>query len=205
MNDDKRKVNLVPIDPGTHDWLVNQANITGKSIADHAGYLLDDAATQWEPPTEDEPERMVLWDYHRELRKKRMRDMVYRTAELYNDNPTDTAADLLAKQCERAEMDYMEVISKVKDDPYSSLIIFSHNGTKLGECIRWLSGTLRGIDSDFPVSLLEKTAAKRGYNMAMLNRAKRAMNQDSTSPRVMSVRKSFGWSWRMEEVEEQRT
>lgn len=199
MNDDKKKVNLIPIDEDTHKWIVKQANEQGESIANCAGRLLDEVSRTWEPPTEDEPERMVLWDYHRELAKKRTRDMVYRTAELYNENPTSESADVLAKQCERAEMDYREVIDKVRDDPYSSLVLFSHNGTKLGECIRWLSGTLRKAASDFPVSLLEKTAAKRGYNMAMLNRAKRAMNQDSESPKVMSVRKSSGWSWRLEE------
>ena len=205
MSDDKKKINLVPVDPATHSWLVEQANAEGESIAKHAGHLLNDAMTEWKPPTEDEPERMVLWDYYRELRKKRMRDLVYRTAEMYNESPSSESAEVLAKQCERAEMDYREVIDKVRDDPYSSLIIFSHNGTKLGECIRWLSGTIRDTPTDFPVNLLEKMAAKRGYNMAMLNRAKKAMNMDSDSPKVMSVRKSFGWSWRLEEREEQGT
>lgn len=202
MSDDKKRINLVPIDPETHEWLVKRANAKGESIAGHAGRLLNDAMASWEPPTEDEPERMVLWDYYRELRKKKIRDIVYRTAELYNDNPTAESAEVLAKQCERAEMDYREVIDKVRDDPFSSLIVFSYNGTKLGECIKWLSGTLRNAPMDFPVSMLEKTADKRGYNMTMLNRAKRAMNKDSESPKVISVRKPFGWAWRMEEEPE---
>lgn len=200
MSDVKKRINMVDIEEPTHEWLVQQANIMGMSIKDYAGYLIDDARLKkWKKPSKDEPERLALWNYHQALIAERKKDIAYKMAAMYECDKTEEMADLLARQCELAGLDYSEVIRQVQDDPYSSLVAFSHNGTKLGECIRWLGNVLKGKKVGLPASAVFSMAHDKGYSQTMLNRAKRAMNADINSPKVLSVRKANGWFWQLKE------
>lgn len=201
LDKDRKRINLVDVDDETHKWLVREANKVGMSIRGYAGYLLENARAAWEPPTEGEPERLALWNYHCALGKKNLHDLAYRMAALYEYNPTEEMAERLAEQCELAGLDYREVMQRVADDPFSSLIAFSHNGTKLGECIRWLSKFLAGKQSGLPARVLLSLGERRGYGETMMNRAKRAMNNDPESPRIISIRMAQGWYWKLEERE----
>lgn len=199
MSDDTKRINLIDIEPRTHSWLVKQANEMGMSIRGYAGYLLDNVCVSWKPPTEGERERMILWQYHKALVEETLRDLVYRTAAIYSKYPTEELAETLASQCELAGLDYGEVIHRIEDDPYSSLVAFSHNGTKLGECIEWLSSILTGKEVGLPASAILTMGEQRNFSHATLNRAKRAMSRDKDSPKVISVRCSTGWLWKLED------
>jgi hypothetical protein len=200
-NDDKKRINLIEIEPETHSWLVKRANEAGMSINGYAGYLLDDVRLTWRPPNPDTatPEQIALWNYHQVLVQDYKRKLAYRTAAIYEQNKTEEMADRLKEQCEIAGLDYSEVMQEVEDDPYSSLVAFSHNGTKLGDCIRWLGSKLQDKEDGLPVTVLMSIGKQLGYNSTMMNRAKRAMNHDSRSPRVVSIRKSEGWCWKVKE------
>jgi len=201
LEKDKKRINLVDVSDETHKWIVRKANEAGMSIRGYAGFLLERAKTEWKPPEEGGPESQALWNYHQALGKKNLHDLAYRMASLYEYNPTEEMAERLAQQCEFAGLDYREVIQRVADDPFSSLVAFSHNGTKLGECIRWLSKFLAGKQNGLPARVLFSLGDRQGYGETMMNRAKRAMNNDPESPRVISVRQAQGWYWKLEERE----
>jgi len=199
MKDDKKRINLIDIEPDTHDWLVRLANEKGMSIKDFAGYLLDDARGKWKHPDSSEPERLALWNYYEALAQEQLRKLAYRVAAMYERNQTEEMAETLARQCELAGLDYREVIQQVEDDPFSSLVAFSHNGTKLGDCISWLGDMLAGQEKGLPVRILIAIGKQRGFNETLMNRAKRAMNADLGSPSVTSVRKTNNWFWRLKD------
>lgn len=204
LEKDRKRINLVDVNDETHKWLVRGANERGMSIRGYAGYLIEDAKAKWKPPTEGEPGRLALWNYHQAVAKKNLQDLAYRMASLYEYNPTEEMAERLVQQCELVGLDYREVLQRVADDPFSSLVAFSHNGTKLGECIRWLSKFLAGKQNGLPARVLLSVGNRQGYGETMMNRAKRAMNNDPESPRVISIRQAQGWYWKLEEREDSR-
>ena len=201
-DDKKKRINLVDVNDETHQWIVRKANEAGMSIRGYASFLLERARAEWKPPEESNPESQALWNYHQALGRKNLQDLAYRMAALYEYNQTEEMAERLAQQCEYAGLDYREVLQRVTDDPFSSLIAFSHNGTKLGECIRWLSKILAGKEMGLPARAIFALGEREGFGETMLNRAKRAMNNDLESPRVLSVREAQGWHWKLQERED---
>jgi hypothetical protein len=197
--EDKRKVNCIFIEPATHSWLIEQANIAGESLGDYVGLLLDDVSSQWEPPTNEEPSRMLRWNLVRAQRRKRQVDDVFRLASIYNDLQEDDIADLLQEQCDLAGLDYAEVMREVGRDPFSTIVAHSRDGSKFGQCIRWLSKAMRDRSEPVPARTVIAAAAEEGFGNAMLQRAKRAINQDHTSPNIVSVKDGVGWTWVLEE------
>lgn len=199
-NDDKKYLTNVPIDPMTHDRLVMLANKEGVKLADLVGEMLDEDFYGWQPPNaEEQPGQRAMYNEFRVRQRQRLKQSVYTLAAVYKEDPTEENADILAEQCELAGLDYKEVVDRVGKDPFSSLIAFSRNGSKAGDCIKWLSETMRAAHDGLTVQQVKALADERGFKMSMVNRCKRAINNDYDSPNIVSERQSTGWVWTLSE------
>ena len=203
MRDDKKKFSLVPVDPSTHSALVKIANQQGVPPNELLGNLADAYFINWEIPDESKPLERAGWLSFKSQARARCRDDVYRAASHYLEHPTEIGAEELAEQCDLVGLDYTQVIKEIKSDPFSSMIEFSRNGSKTGEAIRWLSKEMIKREQ-LPAKLLFALAHKAGFNQPILNAAKRAINANTSSPMIKSVRTSTGWNWRIETMENEK-
>lgn len=199
--DGKKCINKVWVDDETHTALLNGANKQGDTIASYAGAILDDAAISEKPNFSDDadPFARLHWNWYRFKLKQRSIEKVHRAAAIYSENPTDENADSLEQMCADAGLDYKDVINRTKNDPFSSIVANSRNGTKYGRCIRWLPDTIVKMGGRVPVSTLNTMAAIEGFDSSMLNRVKRAINGDANTPNILSERESNGWIWVLDE------
>lgn len=206
MSDDMKKINLIAVEDSTFAWVVSQANACGKSVADFVGLLVDEVALTWRPPTGEEPDRLLFWDWVQSQQEERKRKMVYQTAAIYQShrNPTEEEADRLARMCETAGLDYKEVIKEISSDPFSSIIMQSRNGTATGQCMRWLADVIKER-GHVPVKIIRALANKDGFSQSTLDRARAAINMDAKSPSIETRRSGPGWEWYVGEEEVQGT
>lgn len=202
-HDDKRKLNCIYVEPATHAWLVEMANSHGEMLGDFAGMVLDDISSNWTYPTNEEPQRLLRWNVIEALRRKRQVDDVYKLAAIYQELQEDALADRLQEQCELAGLAYEEVIERVGNDPFSSIIANSRDGSKFGQCVKWLSQVLRDHRGAVAVNALEQAAEESGFAVSMLKQAKRAINRDPSTPTIRSIKSGVGWTWVLEQEQEE--
>jgi hypothetical protein len=198
MRDDKKKFSLVPVDPATHSILVGIANQEGVPPNELLGHIADTKFISWEIPDSSKPLERARWLSFKSRIRARCRDEVYRCAVSYLEHPTEKGAEDLAEQCDLVGLDYTQVIKEIKSDPFSSMVEFSRNGSKTGECIRWLAGEMLER-KHISAKLVFALGQKKGFNQTVVNAAKRAINADIKSPMIKSVRTSTGWDWAIEE------
>lgn len=207
MNDDKKIMNFVPVDPSTFEWLTTMANKQGERVNDFSGILLDELAmSNWTlpKPGESEDDNLFFWFFQEALKRRRRRELIYKAAAIYLDDPTEEAAEQLEEMCVIAGLAPEEVIGEVRDDPFSNVIKESFDGTKLGRCTRWLAdamsehGEIRQVD-------LVRIGMSEGFDETMLNRAKRRINMDTETPHIQSKRVpgEKGWKWCVIEPQQQ--
>lgn len=203
MSDDKKTLNYINVDTEVFSWLVNQANAQGERLGDFVGAVLEEVSQTWCPPMEDEPERLLFWNYMKVQREERLRKMVYQAAAIYHNhpNPTEDEADRLASMYEAAGMDYKEVVKEVSDDPFSSIIAHSQNGSATGQCMRWLAGVMKNRKV-MPVKLVMVKARQEGFSDSTLTRARGAINMDDKSPTIATRKRAYGWEWYIEDDED---
>lgn len=203
MSDDKKRINLITIEEQTLSLLLNQANVQGKSLGNFVGLLLDEYAFTWKPPAKEEPDRLLFWDWVQAQQEEQKRKMVYQVAAIYQSrkNPTEEEAERLARMCETAGLDYKEVVKEISNDPFSSIVMHSRNGTATGQCMRWLAGVMKDRKR-MPVNLIEIKASQKGFSRSTLNRARRAINMDTKSPTIETEKIGKGWQWYIRGEEE---
>ena len=202
MKDDKKRINLISVDPVTHEWLVSQANRTGVPVADYAGLLLDKAyinypETQKEPQSPDETLYQLSAKYDRQQRRQQL---VLRMAAVYLDGNEDdtTVAEDLATACDAAGMDYDEVIKSSKDNPFTSLVEHKRHNGKQGACIDWLMKVMTE-NKVIAVSEIVSVGEQMGFNYPMIKNAKGYINRSSAAFGIKSIRIDVGWQWVLEE------
>jgi len=195
MRDDKKKINVVPIEPATHEALINFANQKGVAVNEFLGYLADTHfVSSLCEPKPDKPLQRAAWLSLQSKYEAKLRDEVYQAAGRYLERPTENGAERLAEQCDLMGLDYAEIISEIKSDPFSSMVEYSRNGSKTGDCIRFLIKEMNERKR-FPAKLVFALGKQRGFNRSLVNSAKRAVNNDPKSPEIKSIRTSNGWDW----------
>lgn len=200
MPDDKRVVSRIYVEPDTHTELLNKANEEGEPLASFIGHVLDEVMETWEPPDADsKPEKRLYWNWVRSARRKRQRDRVYHAAAVYAAHPDERGAEALEAMCEDAGLDYSEIRQTADNDPFSSIIAASRDGTKFGACLKWLPGVLIEHDGKMATMALKAVAKEKGFSESMLDRVKRAINNDPETPRIQSVRMGHNWEWQLVE------
>lgn len=199
--DDKKRLNLVDVQPSTHSWLIKKANEEGMNIKDYAGVLLDLVCmNDWQPPIDDKAplHAQGYWAFVQIMNQRRMREYAYAAAAAYKEEPSDETAEWLARLCEAAGLNYDSLISIVDNDPFSSLVINAKgNDSKFGQCMQWLPQELLEAGGQLPYSEIQARAEKRGFSMSMVGRVKKAINADSETPSIVSERQSYGWDWKV--------
>jgi len=199
MQDDKKIMNFVPTDPATFEWLTMMANKQGERVNEFAGMLLDELAmTNWTLPEPGEKQKdgRFFWLFQEALKRRRQRELIYKAAAIYLDDPTEDAAEQLEEMCDIVGLVPEEVVGEIRDDPFSNMIKESYNGTKMGRCIRWLIESL-SEHTELPQKEIVKIGMAEGYDETMLNRAKRRINLDDSTPTIQSQRipGAKGWKW----------
>ena len=203
-SDDRKKLNRISVEPTTHEWLVEMANRDGEGVGDYAGALLDMLSGSCKPDAPlgsdkfDDNNIQVFWSWYRFRQKERLKNRVYQAAAIYAADPDEDGAERLANMCERANMDYTEVKDRAENDPFSSLIASTRNGTKFGECMRWLPEFLTEHGGQVPVAPLRVMASQYGFTPSMLDRVKRAIQSDPDTPTIMSIRIGVAWAWKLD-------
>lgn len=196
MYDDERKIlNKIRVKPETHDEIIKRANEIGMSIGDFAGDALDMYMT--EQPVELTAIEKVHWNWRAFRLEEQQREKVHHAAAIHKEHPSDESADRLKRMCEDAGMDFAEIERLAENDPFTSIIAASRDGTKFGACLRWLPKTLRRCNGCAAVSKLRVLGRSQGYSNSMLNRVKQAINEDSRTPSIRSVRREKGWEWQL--------
>jgi len=201
-DENKRSINYIPVDEDTFAWLKQQANQAGELISHFAGAVLDSASVDWQPTITDDQsdDSKLFWKLHEIRKQKKRRDTVYRAAAIYKERPDEQTADTLSDMCEWAGLDYAEVMNQVENDPFSSIIAQSRNGTKFGSCVRWLPAFISDHNGEVAVTPLRIVASNLGYSNSMLDRVKAAINNDIDTPSIVSVKSGKNWVWRVEEM-----
>lgn len=198
MQSDTKRLNQIRIEKDTHDWLLKQANLDGESIGSYVGALLDSWAEDRKPPKKPS----LYWDWFKIHQEKRKRDRVYQAMAIYLERPTEDMADRLARMCEMTGLDYAEVQKEVGSDPFSSIVAHSRDGTKFGECLRWLPKFITEHGSAVQVAALYGLAEQKGFAPSMLTRVKAAINRDGDTPSIQSIKVGKGWIWQIEEEQQ---
>ena len=205
FDEDKKTINQIPVDTHTHRWLVRFANLKGESLKEATGSLLDMLYTAYIPETDqlnkegyDNEQVELFWSWFKFKQKEIRRQRVFQAAAIYASDPTEENADMLARMCELARLDYAEVKEKAENDPYSSLIASTRNGTKFGECMRWLPQFIMEQGGQVNVAPLRAMANRQGFTASMLDRVKRAIQNDPDAPAIVSVKVGAAWAWRIE-------
>jgi hypothetical protein len=195
--EDKKRLNYISVNADTLTWLVKLANELGEHVGDFAGYLLDECALKWKPPTEgDDPDRQLFWELLDFQRRETLHNRVITAASIYQNKrvKTEEDADSLAAMCDLAGLDYGEIMKQVEGDPFSSVIAYSRNGSVMGNCMRWLVEKMRDRQR-MPANLVEVLANRQGFSKSTLDRARRAINMDAKSPAIETKREGRGWVW----------
>lgn len=205
MDEQNKCLNKIWIEADTHDILLRDANDEGVTIAQLAGSVLDKVAKMRSGGlmNSDDPYVRSYWNWKKAKLQDELVQRVHRAAAMYCDNPTDKMAECLMEMCEDAGMDYTEVLNRAKDDPFSSIVANSRNGTKYGQCMRWLPNAIKQQGGKVQVTALETIASIEGFNKSMLDRVKRAISKDNNGVKIKSERESEGWVWILEEHEQE--
>jgi hypothetical protein len=200
--DNKKRLNLIEVEPDVHAWLVSEANDEGMKIGEFAGYLLEQLFNGNEFINTINPYVKIYSSWVAVRKKQRARERVYDVARLYQELQTEDLAEQLAEMCECADMNLQEVIDRVSNDPFSSIIVQQRSDTKFGQCLKWLPDYLIKNGGEMPVAEIRSAAEKQGFTKSMLGRVKRAIDDDIDTPGIISVRVSEGWNWKVEQLED---
>lgn len=194
--DDKRTINRILIDPKTHRIMIDLANQQGISLSDFIGAVVDEAAMSWVPPEVSKDQWHIFhWNYIQLWKRQRRVQMVYQMAAMYNElGGSEDLADLIERQCEICGVDMTELMLQVQDDPLSSLIAQTRQGTKFDQCLRWLSDAMQRY-GEFLVSQLKVLAAAQGYDWTMVNRVKREIQGSGLDVNLISEKRGKTWWW----------
>lgn len=196
-NDDKLKINIIPIEKKTHKLLLDEANRLGLGINEFLGQKADEWASTLKPTEEElqDRERQIYWNRVRMERRRTNRLKLYRMAAEYCEDPTDENDLLLTEQCELLGKDRDTVVAKANRNPYSSAVAMSSKGTKFDACVTWFTQALVDKDGGIMVNVLKILAHSADYHWSMVNRVRDYLNNDLDTPYIESVREGRGWKW----------
>jgi len=194
MNDytNKKSISFVRVSPETWEALIEAANKRGENPAYYIGWVLDSAVQQGLHKLDGE-EHDVFWGYRRFRKEKEDRELVRRAAALYLEHETDEGADRLAEMCDKAGLNYDEVIQETRDDPFSSLR--KQSVTMRDRAAEWLTRFIHENGGFALVKHVRAAAEAEGYNYAMLKRAKQAVNENRDVPMIRSEKVGVDWAW----------
>lgn len=205
MPSDERKVlQRIRVEPDTHDWLIREANKVGEPLDEFAGKLLDDCAISWKPPavgtveSDGDRDRVVFWSWTIAMRRRRQIERMYQVAAACAENPCEETATLLEQMCDALGINYEAVMAEADENPFSSVIAFGRNGSKLSSCIKWLVELMQQRRT-MTVREICALAEKKGFKESMVKQARGAINQNVSSPAIISRRTSDGWTWELTE------
>ena len=195
-SDDKKYISRVPLDPDVFDFLLHQANRRGIQVGEFAGIVIGYWQDQFEPDGDLSPSSQFYWNKVTSRRDKERRDSLWRMAAEYNEFPTETGADLLQTQCDILSVDYKSLMAEVGQDPFSSIVITSRDGTKFHECMQWLTRLFR-TKSELYVSTIRQMGSRAGFKNSMIDRVRSAINEDRQTPELRSEKRGKLWVWRL--------
>lgn len=212
-SDNKKVINRVNIDPFGHAWAVKMANKYGVSMADFCGMALASLATAWKPDTDEiasadefQPEYIRLYiDYFEEQQRHRRRQLVREVAIIHTQYPDDASADRLARMCKVAGMDLTEIMDAAKSTEFGSIVDYSRDGTKFGQCLQWLASYISKESKNgngVPSMQIYAAGKASGFEQEMIKRAKGRICHDPLSPMIRSKKGPGGtWIWHIEAQE----
>ena len=206
--DNKRIINRVKIDNFGYSWAVKMANKYGADLSEFCGSALASLAVAWNSDT-GEIEEVEEWDGDRmklainhfaHQQRHRSRQMVREVAVIHAQYPDDVSADQLAQMCAIAGMDLLEVLDAANSSEFKSIVDYSKDGSKFGECVMWLADYMTKETQDeerdsVPAAQVFAAAKSNGFEEQMVKRAKQRIKADPLSPSIESRRVSKGWVW----------
>lgn len=214
--DNKRTINRVKVDNFGHASALREANRRGMDLGDFVGALVSSWAIAIDPETGEmkDVEGMDLGRFKigmlsfKMQQHHRMCQLVREAAVIHTQHPDDVSADELAEMCELAGMDLAEIMDIANTMEFKSMLQYSRDGSKYGECMTWLAYYMSDEGKDgkgVPVSQIFAVGKSSGFDEQMIRRAKRSFRHDPLSPSIESKRVSRGWVWHIKKREEENT
>jgi len=196
VKENKAIVNRIEMFPVTHKILKDMANARGVELGSFIGNFLDNIILNADQLNlKEAPYSEAHWNWVALKQRQMMRELTWQAAAMYNECPTEEAADRIVQMCDAAEIDYDDLMKQTATDPYTAEIAKSRIGVKFSRCLRWLPGFITSNGNMVPVSIIEQAAEKAGFVMSMCRRVKRDVCKSSDVPDIVSIRQSTGWAW----------
>lgn len=204
--DDKKKINIVPMEPAAYEMLIKLANEDGTAVNEYIGRMINGWAETLQPTEENlqDPDKRKYWNFVWAERERAGRQKLYRMAAAYVEYPSEDNENRLRGQCELFNRDFDEVVAKVSRNPYASAVAGAAKDTKFNSCTVWLTRLFTDQSNEIMVNVLKTLAQGMGYSWSMVTRVRDSLNNDLDSPHIRSVRESSGWKWVLEREEEQQ-
>lgn len=192
----KKKINAVLLDSEVHAWTEMEGTRQGLSPSELLAYFALENYLKWEPPNEkSHPDVRMAWNDRRMRRRLWRKQQVEKAAAMYAEDPTQENAELLAEQCLLAGISLEEAKAGAENDPFTSIIAYSSNGTAFGECCRWLPRFILE-HNDIPQPVVCTAGKKAGFDESMITRARRRINSLPDSEwRIETKHCGAFWRW----------
>lgn len=100
---------------------------------------------------------------------------------------SEEEAERLHEIAEELDLDEEKAAELALGTPYASVIAFSNNGTKGGQCQQWLASLLSEQQDGIARTYIVSMGSKLGYTESMINRASRVIG--------VAKRKETGGAW----------
>ena len=189
--DDRKTVNMVEVKPHVFQWIVADANEVGERISKHIGDILEimyhmgnaGKKNVTEIAQKHSPETAAIVAYQTAIREQYLRSTVRHMAALYVEKPSEDAADRLQEACDAIKIDYDEVITLARSDPFSSIIASTIGNDKIDRCTIWLLDFIKQRGKVKSGDLMQ-AASSAGFNERMIHRIKRNLLENPETPYI---------------------